>query len=55
VILLSTDGLHGFVSDDIITAVLRESRSPYEAAYKLVKKAYEGASDDNVSVIVAMF
>jgi PPM family protein phosphatase len=53
VLLLSSDGMHEFVPDWQIRQILDEHKRPREAARRLVHKAYEGLSSDNVSVIVA--
>ena len=53
VLLLSSDGMHEFVSDWQIRQILEEHKRPREAARRLIRKAYEGVSSDNVSVIVA--
>ena len=51
-LLLSTDGLHGQVSDVEITDILRSSRTPAEAARTLVDAANAAGGADNVTVVV---
>ena len=51
-ILLCSDGLHGFVSDEEISKVLQE-QAPPEAAKTLVNMANEQGGHDNVTVVIA--
>lgn len=51
-LLLCSDGLCGFVSDDKIATVLARARDPQEAADDLVDLATESGSDDNVTAVV---
>ena len=49
-LLLSTDGLHGQVGDEVIAAVLRDEADPGDAADRLVELANAAGGDDNVTV-----
>lgn len=51
-LLLCTDGLSGFVSDERIANILARARDPQEAADDLVDLAMESGSDDNVTAVV---
>ena len=51
-LLLSTDGLHGQVSDVEIADILRSSQTPAEAARALVDAANGAGGGDNVTVVV---
>jgi len=50
--LLSSDGLHGVLSDPKLQALLAERTAPEEAALQLVKRALEQGSQDNVTALV---
>ena len=51
-VLLCSDGLHGLVTDEEISSVLRE-QTPQEAAKALVNKANQQGGSDNVTVVIA--
>ena len=51
-LLLSTDGLHGQVSDVEIADILRSSGTPAEAARALVDAANTAGGGDNVTVVI---
>ncbi|WP_206001829.1 PP2C family protein-serine/threonine phosphatase [Paraburkholderia aromaticivorans] len=53
--MLCSDGLHGYVSDVDIAAVLQSARSPQEQADELVKLALERGGEDNVTVQVIRY
>jgi len=53
VLLLASDGLHGVVPDYSIEQILKEKKEPDDAAYHLMKRAYQLTSRDNISIIVA--
>lgn len=53
VVLLSSDGLHGVLSDEAIARLLRGA-DPDRSAAALVAAANEAGGPDNVSVIVAL-
>jgi len=55
VVLLSSDGLHGPVSDDEMKAVLLAEPDPKKACEILIGKALEREGPDNISVVVARF
>ena len=55
VFMLSSDGLHGFVSSAQIRGVLASVDEPAEMARRLVKLAMDEVTTDNVSVIVGRF
>ena len=52
VVLLCSDGLHGYVNDDPIRAELESPRPPAEIARSLVQLALRSGSDDNITVQV---
>lgn len=51
-LLLSTDGLHGQVTDPEIADIVRNAASPSDAAKALVSAANDAGGVDNVTVIV---
>ncbi len=51
--LLCSDGVHGFLRDAKIRALLSECVSPQEAAERLVAAALEAGGDDNATALVA--
>jgi PPM family protein phosphatase len=53
VVLLCSDGLTDMVSEEQITAILREENDPQCACECLVSKANEQGGKDNITVIVA--
>ena len=55
VFMLSSDGLHGFVSSAQIRGGLASVDEPAEMARRLVKLAMDEVTTDNVSVIVGRF
>lgn len=50
-ILLCTDGLSGYVSDEEMEAVLSDSSTPQENADRLVYKALQKGGTDNITVL----
>jgi PPM family protein phosphatase len=55
VVLVSSDGLHGPVTDEEILQVLQEERDLKRACDRLVARALEREGPDNVTVVVARF
>jgi len=55
VLLLCTDGLTGMVSDERITAILRERTGPQTACERLIALANEHGGEDNVTAVVACY
>ena len=55
VYLICSDGLSGMVAEDEMAAILTDSKSLKEAAYRLVDSANEAGGKDNITVIVARF
>src|SRR5947208_769769 len=55
VVLVSSDGLHGPVSDEEIVQVLREERDVRKACERLVGRALEREGPDNITVVLARF
>lgn len=53
IIMLCSDGLTDYLTDDDITGVLSTSDSPQDAAGKLVRMALERGGKDNVTIITA--
>ncbi|MCU1536007.1 MAG: protein serine/threonine phosphatase [Humibacillus sp.] len=51
--LLCSDGLSDFVGADVIEEILREARTPTEAADRCIQVALKASTRDNVTVIVA--
>ena len=51
--LLCSDGLSDFVGADVIEEILREARTPDEAADRCIEVALKASTRDNVTVIVA--
>jgi serine/threonine protein phosphatase PrpC len=54
-VLVSSDGLHGPVSDEEILQVLQEERDLKRACDRLIARALEREGPDNVTVVVARF
>jgi PPM family protein phosphatase len=50
--ILSSDGFHDFVRKARILEIVSDGETPKEVCRKLIKAAYEGGSDDNVTVVV---
>lgn len=55
VVLVSSDGLHGPVTDEEMKAILLAEADPKKACDALVAKANEREGPDNISVVVARF
>jgi serine/threonine protein phosphatase PrpC len=55
VVLVSSDGLHGPVTDEEMKAVLLAEPDPKKACEILIGKALEREGPDNISVVVARF
>jgi serine/threonine protein phosphatase PrpC len=55
VVLVSSDGLHGPVSDEEILQILREEKDVKRACERLVARALEREGPDNITVVVAHF
>jgi serine/threonine protein phosphatase PrpC len=53
VVLVSSDGLHGPVSDEEILQILREEKDVKRACDRLVARALEREGPDNITVVVA--
>jgi serine/threonine protein phosphatase PrpC len=54
-VLLCTDGLCGYVSEDEIDAVLRAGKEPQALADRLVEDALRKGGEDNVTVQLVLF
>jgi PPM family protein phosphatase len=52
VLLISTDGVHGLVPDQQITAILLEHPAPAAAAAQLIAAALRNGGDDNATCVV---
>ncbi|MBV9151398.1 MAG: bifunctional protein-serine/threonine kinase/phosphatase [Alphaproteobacteria bacterium] len=50
--LLCSDGIHGFLSDERITEILRERSAPDDTANALVAAALDAGSTDNCTALV---
>jgi protein phosphatase len=55
VLLLSTDGLTRYVTDDRIATTLRAEADPKTSCERLVAQSLEQGGRDNVTVIVARY
>jgi serine/threonine protein phosphatase PrpC len=55
VVLVSSDGLHGPVTDEEILQVLQDEQDLKKACDRLVERALEREGPDNVTVVVARF
>jgi protein phosphatase len=55
VVLVSSDGLHGPVTDDEMRDILLAEADPKKACEALIAKALEHEGPDNISVVVARF
>jgi protein phosphatase len=55
VVLVSSDGLHGPVTDDEMRDILLAEADPKKACEALIAKALEHEGPDNISVVVACF
>jgi len=51
-VVLCTDGLSGFLSRDEIAEIMQQGKEPGVICNKLVEKAKERGSDDNITVVV---
>ncbi|NLV99426.1 MAG: Stp1/IreP family PP2C-type Ser/Thr phosphatase [Clostridiaceae bacterium] len=49
--LMSSDGLHGVLEDDVISASLANSLSPEEVCSQMIEKSLEAGAPDNITVI----
>jgi protein phosphatase len=54
-LLLCTDGLHGYVEDQVILDTIRSAQSPQEASEKLLSAALKNGSRDNITIQYARF
>lgn len=55
VVLISSDGLHGPVSDEEMMQILQDEPDVKKACERLVSRALEREGPDNISVVVAHF
>lgn len=55
VLLLATDGLTNYVSDERIAATLAAEADPKAACERLIAQAFEQGGHDNITVIVARY
>jgi serine/threonine protein phosphatase PrpC len=53
--LICSDGLYKTLSDDDLKELFMQSRGPTGAAQALVTAAFDGGSDDNISVVIAEY
>lgn len=51
--LLSSDGLHAVLPDEVLRAVLVEIPDPEEALAELVRRVHEAGAPDNVACALA--
>ena len=51
-LLLTSDGVHGFVATHRVAAVLQATRAPEAAARRVVEEALAAGSDDNITALV---
>lgn len=52
-LLLASDGLHGMISDMLISSTLSESDQPDRLCDLLIERALDGGGRDNVTVVLA--
>jgi len=52
-LLITSDGVHDFLNDEIIAEMLARDKAAQVLADEFVDQAYEAESDDNISAIVA--
>lgn len=52
VFLMCSDGVHGFVNDDLLEKILAENFPPNEIAKQIVDMAIANKSDDNCTAVV---
>ncbi len=50
--LLSSDGLHGYVTFENIQMTMRQANNPEVAASSLIEQTLEAGAPDNVTVVV---
>jgi PPM family protein phosphatase len=51
-LILSSDGFHDFLHKERIMEIVTVGKTTEEVCRKLIEAAYEGGSDDNVTVVV---
>ena len=51
-LLLCSDGLWGFIEEEVMAAIVRETPTPQEACYQLVREANACGGEDNITVIL---
>ncbi len=51
-LMLCSDGVHGFLTDEMIADILRERSGPEDTAKELVRAALDRGSDDNCTALV---
>ena len=51
-LLLCSDGLWGFVEEEVMAAIVRETPTPQEACYQLVREANACGGEDNITAIL---
>ncbi len=51
-LLICSDGLHGYVGDDVIVRILRQYPDPQAAADALLQSALDTGGHDNISIFV---
>ena len=54
-LILSSDGFHDFIRKDRIMEIVSCGGTPEAVCGKMVEEAYNGGSDDNVTVVVVKF
>lgn len=52
-VLLSSDGLHGFVDDAVIESGMKKEKEPSSLVELMLKKALDAGGEDNVTVLAA--
>ena len=52
-LLLSSDGLHGYVSDQVIETCIKKEKDPELLVQKLLDTALDAGGEDNVTVLTA--
>lgn len=54
ILLMSSDGMHQFVTLSAMRDIIRENTLLEQACYKLVDQAYENGSEDDISVLLVV-
>jgi len=53
--LLCSDGLHGYVEDNVIENVLAQNNEPETICEVLIEKANQAGGKDNITTVVVFY